>query len=179
MPADDRELLVEATKVEALLAEIESFPDVAVRERVGEIVSGLLSLYGSGLERILEHVRTEGGSPGSDRILAAFTGDALVSHLLLLHDLHPVGIEARVAQALDEVRPLLESHGRSVECVGLDEGVARLRVQGGGGCPSTAAKLNSVVEQAVLEVAPDLAEIVTESMADGRANGFIPLGAVH
>ena len=41
----------------------------------------------------------------------ALAGDELVAHLLLLHGLHPVPLEARVRGALDEVRPYLETHG--------------------------------------------------------------------
>lgn len=175
---EDRGLMVQAARVEALLGEIETLPDPSVREQVAEIVTGLLALYGGALERMLEHVRAEGGAECGGRILTAFTRDELVAHLLLLHDLHPVGLETRVEQALEEVRPLLETHGRSVECVGLEDGVAHLLVQGSGGCPSTAAKLTSAVEQAVLEAAPELVEVVTESAAQA-AQGFVPLAAVR
>ena len=180
MPTDqDRELMAQAARVEALLGEIEALPDPAVREQMAEIVTGLLTLYGGALARMLEHVRAEGGAECGGRILSAFTRDDLVSHLLLLHDLHPVGLETRVEQALEDVRPLLETHGRSVACVGVEDGVAHLRVQGAGGCPSTAAKLNSALEQAVLEAAPELAEIVTESAVQEAGRGFVPLAAVR
>ena len=51
--------------------------------------------------------------------------------LLLLHGLHPLGVEERVLQALEDVRPYLRSHGGNVELVEVSEGVARLRLHGG------------------------------------------------
>ena len=52
------------------------------------------------------------------------------SHLLLLHGLHPVPLEARVRAALDEVRPYLESHGGDVELLG-DRGRRRAAAAAG------------------------------------------------
>ena len=41
-----------------------------------------------------------------------------MASLLLIHDLYPVGLEERVIEALDTVRPYMESHGGNVELVG-------------------------------------------------------------
>ena len=50
--------------------------------------------------------------------------------LLLIHDLYPVPLEERVAEALDTVRPYMESHGGDVELLGIEDGVAQLRLEG-------------------------------------------------
>ena len=42
----------------------------------------------------------------------------------------PCRVEERVREALDEVRPYLESHGGDVELLGVEDGVVRLRLQG-------------------------------------------------
>ena len=42
----------------------------------------------------------------------------------------PVALEDRVTDALESVRPYLESHGGSVELVGVDGAVVRLRLRG-------------------------------------------------
>ncbi len=39
----------------------------------------------------------------------------MVASLLLIHDLYPVALEERVVEALDSVRPYMESHGGDVE----------------------------------------------------------------
>ena len=51
----------------------------------------------------------------------------------------------------------MESHGGDVELLGLDDGVARLRLEGScEGCPASAATLELAIKQALEEAAPDL-----------------------
>jgi len=167
----------QAARVESLLAEMEALPDPALRATVAEIVQGLLSLYGAGLERIVETM-----SRGADRspagMLQALARDELVAHLLLLHDLHPEDLRGRVARGLEEARPYLQSHGGSVELVAVEEGLARVRLQGScRTCPSSAAALHSTVEAAILRAAPDLIGVVVEPEAPERP-GFVPASAL-
>ncbi len=68
--------------------------------------------------------------------------DGVVASLLLIHDLYPVPLDDRVAEALDSVRPYMESHGGDVELLGIEDGVARLRLQGScKTCPASSATL--------------------------------------
>ena len=96
----------------------------------------------------------------------ALDEDELVSHLLLLHGIHPVPIEARVRTALDEVRPYLDSHGGNVELVAVEDGTVRLRMEGScSGCPSSAMTLKLAIEDAIRKHAPDVGEIEAEDAA--------------
>jgi Fe-S cluster biogenesis protein NfuA/nitrite reductase/ring-hydroxylating ferredoxin subunit len=149
-------------RVETLLEDIASLPDPGARAKATAAVQALLDLYGEGLERIVERVAER-----DDGTLAeALSGDELVSHLLLLHGLHPVPLEARVRAALDEVRPYLESHGGNVDLVGLDGGVARLRLEGScSGCPSSTMTLKLAIEDAINKAAPDVEGIEAEGAA--------------
>ena len=71
-------------------------------------------------------------------MLDRLTEDPLVESLLLLHDLHPLDVDARIQRALDRVRPYLGSHAGGVEYLGVRDGVARLRLEGScHGCPSS------------------------------------------
>src|SRR5436305_1124816 len=125
MLREDRELTERAARIEALLDEIDSLPDPAVRGKVADVVQGLLAFYGEGLRRMLAIVERDGRTAGA-HLLEAFARDELIAHLLLLHDLHPVDVETRVARALEEVRPYLQSHGGNVQLLGIEGGVARL-----------------------------------------------------
>jgi Fe-S cluster biogenesis protein NfuA/nitrite reductase/ring-hydroxylating ferredoxin subunit len=148
------------TTVERLLEEVEQLPDPETRERTTEVVRALLELYGAGLERIVEQLaaRDEHGD-----LARALTGDELVSHLLLLHGLHPVALEQRVLDALEEVRPYLESHGGNVELLSLEDGVARLRLEGScSGCPSSTMTLKLAIENAIRKAAPEVEEVLAE-----------------
>ena len=65
------------------------------------------------------------------------------------------------------MRPYLQSHSGDVELLGIDEGVARLRLQGScDGCPSSASTLELAIEQALEEAAPDLAGIEVEGVVE-------------
>jgi Fe-S cluster biogenesis protein NfuA/nitrite reductase/ring-hydroxylating ferredoxin subunit len=162
---DDRAARERVARVERLLEDLESVADPGAREKALEVVEALLELYGEGLRRVVATV-----SERDDGELAEALGaDELVAHLLLLHGLHPVPLADRVRGALAGVRPYLESHGGNVELLGVDEGVARLRLEGScSGCPSSTATLKLAIEKAIREAAPDVEEIVAED-AGGAA----------
>jgi Fe-S cluster biogenesis protein NfuA/nitrite reductase/ring-hydroxylating ferredoxin subunit len=164
MLLDDQGLQERAARMETLLGEIESLQDPNARTKAAELVQVLLELYGEGLARMMEVV-AEGEE--RERIFEALAGDELVSHLLLLHGLHPLDVETRVIRALEEVRPYLQSHGGNVELLGIEGGVARVRMQGScDGCPSSAVTLKLAIEEAVQKAAPDLEGIEAEGVTE-------------
>ncbi len=166
MLLDDQELRERVGRVETLLEEIESLKDPNARSKAAEVVGVLLELYGEGLARIMGAV---GQGEESERTFEAFAEDELVSHLLLLHGLHPVNVETRIVRALEEVRPYLQSHGGNVELLGVEGGVARLRMQGScNGCPSSAVTLKLAIEEAVQKAAPDLEGIEAEGVEEPK-----------
>jgi Fe-S cluster biogenesis protein NfuA/nitrite reductase/ring-hydroxylating ferredoxin subunit len=174
MLLEDQELRERVARVETLLGEIEALKDPHARQKAAEIVQVLLELYGEGLARMMETV-----AQGEERkrTFEAFAGDELVSHLLLLHGLHPLDVETRVVRALEEVRPYLQSHGGNVELLGVEGGVARLRMQGScDGCPSSAMTLKLAIEEAVQKAAPDLEGIEAEGVAEPQPTPTIVAG---
>jgi Fe-S cluster biogenesis protein NfuA/nitrite reductase/ring-hydroxylating ferredoxin subunit len=98
--------------------------------------------------------------------------DGLVGSLLLIHDLYPVPIEERVQEALDEVRPYMESHGGNVELLAVEEGVAKLRLTGScDGCAASSSTLELAVEKALEEKAPDLLGMEVEGAVPSSVTG--------
>jgi Fe-S cluster biogenesis protein NfuA/nitrite reductase/ring-hydroxylating ferredoxin subunit len=157
-------------RIEALLERVEGLADPGARDVALELVQALLDLYGEGLARIVEHVsaRDDGGG-----LAAALAADDLVAHVLLLHGLHPVPVEQRVREALDSVRPYLDSHGGGVELLSLDGGVAKLKLEGScNGCPSSRVTLQSAIEDAIQTAAPDVARIEADGVA---ADGLLQI----
>jgi Fe-S cluster biogenesis protein NfuA/nitrite reductase/ring-hydroxylating ferredoxin subunit len=163
---DDREARERVARVEALLEDVEALADPVARDRATELVQALLELYGEGLTRIVERIAER-----DDGALAeALAGDELVSHLLLLHGVHPIPLGVRVHEALDEVRPYLESHGGDVELLGVEGGIVRLRLEGScSGCPSSAATLKLAIEDAIHKTAPDVERIEAEGGVEAPA----------
>jgi len=165
MLLDDHGLQERVARMETLLEQIETLKDPYARSKAAEVVGVLLDLYGDGLARMMDLVY----ETGNDKAFESFARDELVSHLLLLHGLHPLDVETRVVQALEEVRPYLQSHGGNVEFLGVEGGVARLRMQGScDGCPSSAMTLKLAIEEAVLKAAPDLDGIEAEGVAEAK-----------
>ena len=145
-------------RVETLLTTLQA-ADPATRANAEELVQTLLELHGAGINRMLEIV-WEGGPEGERLVQESLPADPLVSHLLLLHGLHPLPVETRVQQALDTVRPYMESHGGNVELVSVDDGVVRVRLQGTcGTCPASSVTLRLAVEDAIAEAAPDVVAV--------------------
>jgi Fe-S cluster biogenesis protein NfuA/nitrite reductase/ring-hydroxylating ferredoxin subunit len=154
---DDREARERVARIETLLAAVEAMPDPTARDTATELVQALVELYGEGLARIVAHV---------DGRAAGLADDEVVAHLLLLHGLHPVPLEARVRGALEEVAPYLGSHGGGVELLGVEEGVVRLRLEGScNGCPSSTMTLKLAIEDAIHKAAPDVEGIEAEGAA--------------
>ncbi len=146
-----------------LLLEASAAAGPVARERAEELVRLVVELYGAGLERLMELAYDAGAL--SDELLAAMAGDPLVSSLLLVHGLHPYGVEERVERALDEVRPYLGSHGGDMRLLEVtDEGVVRLEMLGScDGCGSSAATLENSVDGAIRTAAPEIVAIEVES----------------
>ena len=160
-------------RIEALL-EASSAAGPVSRERAEELVRLVVDLYGAGLERVLELVHEAGAL--DDDLAAALAGDELVASLLLVHGLHPYGVEDRVERALTSVRPYLGSHGGDVRLLEVtDEGVVRLALLGScDGCASSAVTLELAVEDAIRAAAPEVTTIEVEASAPPAA-GVIPV----
>ncbi|MGH9839787.1 MAG: NifU family protein [Blastocatellia bacterium] len=160
---DKKDVQQRLQKIEELVRTIESAADPRVRASAVELMQSLMDLHGAGIERMMEIV-FESGAPGGEMI-DRFAEDDLTASLLLLYSLHPLGLETRVMQALDKVRPYLRSHGGNVELLDVNDGVVRLRLEGScHGCASSAMTLKLAIEEAVYEAAPDVTAMEVEGV---------------
>ena len=158
---EDAQELVE--RVQDLQARLEALGQSIPRGLADELVSAVVQMYGAGLERILATL-LQGAAEG-ERIAGSLADDPLVATLLLIHDLHPVALEQRVQQALDSVRPYMESHGGNVELLSLERGVARIHLQGScSDCAASSVTLELAIKQALEEMAPDLEGLEVEGL---------------
>jgi len=163
-------------QIEELIRRIESLPDPEARANAIALVQALMEFHSTGLERMME-ITAASGEPGY-ALFDSFAGDDVVSNLLLLYGLHPLPLETRVTNALDKVRPYLDSHGGNVELLSVDEGVVRLRMQGScKSCPSSSMTLKLAIEDAIYAAAPDVVSIEAEGVAQTeQKTGFVQIG---
>jgi Fe-S cluster biogenesis protein NfuA/nitrite reductase/ring-hydroxylating ferredoxin subunit len=155
---DDTQWRTAGDRIQTLL-DASTASGTLVRERTEQLAAELTELYGAALERIV--AITAEVAPD---LVGRFVADDLVASLMLVHGLHPHGVERRIEDALDSVRPYLGSHGGDVtllEVVDDSEGMTvRLRFAGScKSCPSSAVTLEFAVEDAVRAAAPEITTI--------------------
>ncbi len=148
-------------RVQELTERLERLPDQTARQSADELVSAILELYGEGLERIFSAMSEEGEA--GERLRERLQDDGLVASLMLIHDLYPIPLEERVVEALESVRPYMESHGGNVKLLELKDGTARISLEGScKTCPASASTLELAIKQALDESAPDLGALIVE-----------------
>ena len=177
-PDHSSDLGATGDRIDALLT-ASATGGVVARERAEELVRLVTDLYGAGLERVMEILHEAGRL--DDDVLAALAGDELVSGLMIVHGLHPYGVEQRVEEALESVRPYLGSHGGDVELLEVSEaGTVRLRLLGScDGCPSSSVTLKLAVEGAIETAAPEVVTIEVETPSTPESGpALIPVGSL-
>jgi Fe-S cluster biogenesis protein NfuA len=162
LSSDARDFSTRLQRLGWLTQKMEQVGDPQTRDHMRELLQCVLDLHGAGLDRVLTLL--EDGGAASAPVLDACARDEVISGLLLLHGLHPLDLEERVSQALEQVRPYLRSHGGNVELVSIQNGIVRLRLEGScHGCPSSAITMKQTIEEAIVAKAPDAIGVEVDS----------------
>ncbi|HKJ89395.1 MAG TPA: hypothetical protein VKA48_12930 [Gammaproteobacteria bacterium] len=145
-----------AARIDAHLAALEDpGADTTLAGHAREVLEAVMELHGTGLNRLLERVATEGG----DALLERLAEDPAIRPLLLLHGLHPLSTAERLEEALGGLR----SSGLDAVLDSVAGETARIRLRAVEGAEGvTAHWIRRRVEDAVLDAAPELegAELV-------------------
>ena len=157
--------------IEESIGRIEGAADPAVRAATRELVELVMELHATGLDRMLELLRSEGEN--GRHWIDKFGHDDLMSSLLILHGLHPETIEVRVERAIERLRPSLKKRDGNVEMISAADGILRLRLIANG----NGSALKKMVEDAIFEAAPDIASLTIEGGEE--KSGFVPLAMVR
>jgi len=171
----ESELQERSAAIEQQAQLLESCADPATRAAALELVRSVMELHHSALERMLSVIEKQGES-GADA-LDACARDPLIHSVLVLHDLHPHSLEIRVARALEELQPKLKRHSADATLAGIFDGVVRVSLEAAPQCGSTLESVKTMLEQALIDAAPD-AEIVVES-PERPGNNFISIDALR
>lgn len=99
--------------------------------------------------------------PALELIAAGELSHPVAQAVLSMYDLAAVDDRIQVEEALDEIRPYIESHGGQVELLEVDDGAVHVRLSGAcQGCAASALTLRRGVEQALRERYPGFREVV-------------------
>jgi Fe-S cluster biogenesis protein NfuA len=151
-------------RLEELIGVLEAHPEAAASESARELISLILNLHGIGLAKLMAILaKTQGGAA----TVAQLVEDDQVRAMLLLHGLHPDGMETRVRRAIDRLRPHLGVHGLRIEILEIARGVVQLRLSANGGIAvkaSTLLTLPGEIEDAIVEAAPDVDKVIIDGL---------------
>jgi Fe-S cluster biogenesis protein NfuA/nitrite reductase/ring-hydroxylating ferredoxin subunit len=132
------------------VAELETL--VATLEREGDERALMLLKLADAIHR-----------PALELIAAGNVDHPIARAVLAMYDLVDLPDEDLVEEALDEVRPYIESHGGRVELLGVEAGVVRVRLSGACvGCAGSAITLKRGIEEMLRERYPGFRELVSE-----------------
>ncbi|MDP9019260.1 MAG: NifU family protein [Actinomycetota bacterium] len=189
---DDISYVEAWARISELADELLGHPDQGVVHQVEELLDWVDAFHRDGLGRLVEMVRVWRG----ELFLDSVAGNEVTGTMLAAYGLgEGRGLEAEasaaVDAALDDVRPLVESHGGALEVASVKDGVVALRMLGTcDGCPSSSATLTFGVEAALREhwphfrrlelldppseVDPDKAELECLTVPDDVGHGSRP-----
>lgn len=169
------EFLAHTEQIEQLVQRVNELPNQDARTIALELLQSLMDLHAAAFDRIVE-VLSEGGESGRNS-LSKLSNDPLISGLMVLYGVHPASLEERVDRAIEKVRRRLQKQVASVELVGIAGGAVRVSVRKSGqGCGSSTDALRLAVEQAILEAAPEVVQVVVEDIVP---SAFIPANMIQ
>lgn len=130
------------------VAELETL--VGTLERDGDERALLLLQYMDAIHR-----------PALELMLAGDIDHPIAVAVLAMYELVPLDERTQIEEALDEIRPYIESHGGGLELLDVDGGVVHVRLSGScHGCAASAMTLRRGVETKLRERIPWFEEIV-------------------
>ena len=160
-------------RIDQLIQELEQCRDPSVQAKARELVDGVLEFHRVALGRLLALLACRGAS-FQEAIRGAAGEDALVTNLLVLHNLHPTDLRERIAGAIADVRPLLPVPSAAIEIVEVSPQLVRLTFAAPED-PATFISLQRMLENAVLFSAPDVAAVECRAAVAPEHVGFVPL----
>jgi Fe-S cluster biogenesis protein NfuA/nitrite reductase/ring-hydroxylating ferredoxin subunit len=99
--------------------------------------------------------------PALELILAGELDHPVAGAVLAMYDLAPLDERLQVEEALDEVRPYIESHGGGLELIDVEDGVVHVRMSGScNGCAASSITLRRGVEEKLRERVEGFKEVV-------------------
>jgi Fe-S cluster biogenesis protein NfuA len=160
MSTDYQRIEVEALAYEEVMPrvgeiydELMSHPDAGIRDRVEEMMDLVDAFHREGLGRLVEMIRLWRG----EVFLESVADDDVTGYFLSAYDFGEapddrdrLAAEEAVDAAVEELRPMIESHGGMIVVEEIKDGVVKVQMLGScDGCPSSAATLTGGMEEAL------------------------------
>lgn len=115
-----------------------------------------------------------GAHEDAPNTLQGFGRDPLIASMLLIHNLHPDSIEARVRRTITDLEASARKHDATIELISAEEALVKVHIRGG----QPGRPFGPIVEQALRNGVPDAAHIIVEEPA-AAGPSFVPLEALQ
>jgi Fe-S cluster biogenesis protein NfuA/nitrite reductase/ring-hydroxylating ferredoxin subunit len=108
--------------------------------------------------------------PGIEQLAEGRLEEPAAAALLAMYGLAPVDERVEAEEALDEIRPYIESHNGALELVDVHDGVVSVRMSGAcNGCAASAMTLKRGIEEKLRERLDWFKEVVAVESEDDEA----------
>ena len=149
-------------------------------QAVAQLETLVATLERDGDERALELLALMDAihRPALELLLVGQPDHPIAVAVLAMYELVPLDELAQVEEALDEIRPYIESHGGALELLEVEGGTVHVRLSGScHGCAASAMTLRRGVETKLRERIPWFEEIVAHEpqAAEEHPAGVLPL----
>lgn len=149
--------------------------DEPARRAAEELRQAVEAVHRAGLVTIVRRMRAD---EHARELLFALVDEPEVRMLLMLHGIIRPDPATETARVLAGLRPWLREQGADAELVAVEDGVAHVRLDGGGpACSGTTAVLRDTVERAIVDAVPAIHRV--EYAPSRPAATFIPLTAIR
>ncbi|MDB4959792.1 MAG: hypothetical protein JWO36_7361 [Myxococcales bacterium] len=171
---DEVALRAESGQIENLLGELRELVTPPAWQRIDQVLRRVTGLYGAGLSHALDHARDAGAD--TQRLSELVIEDDLLASLLVLHGLHPLTVEQRIARALAAVETELGLVENELTIASLENGVLELHstVALGGGAMS-ARVAEGVIRKMIEGAAPEVTSIRITGLPAPRDPSLVQL----
>ena len=171
--ADPDALERHAARLDDAMARIAAL-DPTARAAAQDALDALNALHKDGLVTVVRRLRED---DRGRELLYGLVDDPGVRMLLGMHGIIRPDPLTLARQALDQVRPGLQSHGGDVELSHVEDSIAYVRLQGAcNGCSMAAVTMRNGVEEALLAAVPGLRAI--EVLPNDPTPTLIPLDSL-
>lgn len=151
---EDRDVEQLAQALDDALALVEGLEDPAALSATLAVRRALDDAHRAALVHVVRQLRDD---PRGKELLFEIVDDPAVRMVLLMHEIIRPDPMTLAANALQQVRPQLQSHGGDVELVRIEEGTAYVRLSGAcNGCSMSAVTMRNGVEQALKAEVPGI-----------------------
>lgn len=156
-------------ELDARIQELEQLPHPEIQQQVFTVLQLIDQLHRGSVSRLATYLKQKG-------LWEETLDDEAMNLLFTLYDQLPLDETTQVEDALQTVRPYIQSHGGELELVKVEDGVVHVMLKGScQSCSASSATLTHGVETALREGFTGFKEMVVQESDEPARDDWIEL----